>query len=247
MNFYKIICCLAITTVGVATHANSSFDTTTYTNRLLTTVTLGPVWGKTRHTQTLELAPDIIKTYSPEKKAKAIGYGEFFVGVFNNFPKDLQTQIGLAIATTTEAVLSGEIWEDGLPEFNNFKYKYKLQHSHLALKGKLLLDKKYALTPWVSGSLGIGLNHTRFSNIPLVDGAITMPDFKKDTTTTLTYSLGAGVQYKLDQKMQIGIGYEFADWGKSKLKPSSAQATSAKLSLSHFYTHGMLANFTYFI
>ncbi len=72
-----------------------------------------------------------------------------------------------------------------------------------------------------------------------------MPNFDSHTTTSFTYTLGVGVQRNVTPHLQAGIGYEFADWGSSKLSPATGQTTSGVLSLSHFYTNGVLANLTY--
>lgn len=42
-----------------------------------------------------------------------------------------------------------------------------------------------------------------------------------------------------------GIGYEFADWGRSQLNRAPGQTLNSGLSLSHLYTNGFLFNLTY--
>ena len=72
-----------------------------------------------------------------------------------------------------------------------------------------------------------------------------MPNFTSNTTTAFTYTLGAGVQRHLNQHLQAGVGYEFADWGRSQLSRASGQTLNTGLSLSHLYTNGFLFNLTY--
>jgi len=86
------------------------------------------------------------------------------------------------------------------------------------LKGKLLADRGYWLIPWISGSLGVGVNKAQsFSNVPTIFEALPNANFSSNSKTTFTYTLGAGVQKALSTNWQIGVGYEFADWGKSQL------------------------------
>ena len=72
-----------------------------------------------------------------------------------------------------------------------------------------------------------------------------MSNFASNSTTAFTYTLGAGVQRQLNPHWQAGIGYEFADWGRSQLNRASGQTLNSGLSLSQLYTNGFLFNLTY--
>lgn len=210
------------------------------------TFSIGPVWEEGGKRQTFFLAPEIEKTYAPYKSTRALVNGELFVGVQKSVVQQLQAQLGLAVATTSDARLSGEIWDDADPLFNNHNYRYKVQHTYIAVKGKLLADRGYWLTPWISGSIGVGFNDAySYSNRPRIPAALPNPNFRDHTTTTFSYTVGAGLQKALDPNWQVGVGYEFADWGKSKLYSAPAQIFGHGLTLNHFYTNGILFNLTY--
>ena len=210
------------------------------------TLSLGPVWESNGDTQTLYLAPNIEKTYAGNHTSHALLDGEIFLGIQKPLRENLEGQIGLAVATTDNASLSGNIWDDADPLFNNYTYSYRVRHTHVAIKGKLLADRGYVVTPWVSGSLGVGFNQAHgFSNTPTISQAAVMPNFASNTTTAFTYTLGAGLERHLNQHWQVGLGYEFADWGRSQLNRASGQTLNNGLSLSHLYTNGFLFNLTY--
>ncbi len=210
------------------------------------TLSLGPVWERSGKTQTFYLAPNIEKTYAATPRTHALMDGELFLGIQKPLFTKLAGQIGLAIATTGNATMSGNIWDDAEPQFNNYTYTYQIKHSHVALKGKLLADGGYIVIPWVSGSVGVGFNQAHgFSNQPLISQAIAMPNFTNHTTTAFTYTLGAGIARRINSHWQAGIGYEYADWGKSQLSPASGQTLNSGLALSHLYTNGLLFNLTY--
>jgi len=186
------------------------------------TLSLGPVWENAGNTQTFYLAPNIEKTYAANQSSHALVDGEVFLGIQKPLREKLDAQIGLAVATTGNASLSGQIWDDAQAQFNNYTYHYQARHTHVALKGKLLSDRDYVVTPWVSGSLGVGFNQAHdYSNTPTTSEAVVMPNFASNTTTAFTYTLGAGVQRHLNQHWQAGVGFEFADWGKSQLNRAS--------------------------
>lgn len=210
------------------------------------TLSVGPVWESAGNTQTFYLAPNIEKTYSANNSSHALADGEIFLGVQKLVRDKLDGQIGLAVATTGNASLSGNIWDDAQPVFNNYTYSYQIQHTHIALKGKLLMDRDYLVIPWLSASLGVGFNQARnFNNTPTISEAVVMPNFTNNTTTAFTYTLGAGISRNLNQHWQAGIGYEFADWGQSHLGCAAGQTLNSGLSLSHLYTNGFLLNLTY--
>lgn len=210
------------------------------------TISTGPVWEGAGQTQTFYLAPNILKTYAAEHTTHALFDGEVFAGIQKELPKAFLGQIGLAVAATSNANLSGNIWDDADSTFNNYRYSYQVQHTHIAVKGKFLADRGYWVMPWVSASLGVGFNAAHdFQNTPLISEAVTMTNFASGTQTSFTYTLGAGVQKVLNSHWQAGIGYEFADWGQSQLSRASGQTLNSGLSLNHLYTNGVLFNLTY--
>ena len=155
-------------------------------------------------------------------------------------------QLGLAVAAISNAHLAGIVWEDADPQFDNFTYKYKIQLAHIAAKTKLLIDTCFFFIPWISASAGVGFNNAHhFVNTTTIFEAIASPDFVSNRTVASTYTFGAGVQKAVTEHWQVGLGYEFADWGRSTLGPALGQTMNAGLKLSHLYTNGLLLNLTY--
>lgn len=210
------------------------------------TVSAGPVWANGGKTQTFFLAPEIEKTYVANKSSNTLASGELFVGMQQSLAPEWRGQLGLAVAATGNAKLQGIIWDDADPEFNNHRYQYKVRNTRIALKGKLLVDKGYWVTPWLSASLGVGFNRAHsFINTPLIFEALPNPNFTNNTKTAFTYSLGAGLQKAFNKNWQVGVGYEFSDWGKSALGRAAGQTLNSGLTLNHLYTNGVLFNLTY--
>lgn len=202
-------------------------------------VSVGPVWESSGRTQTLGLP----RTYITHESNRTLVDGEVFIGVQKPFFQQLQAQLGLTVAATSDARLSGSIWYDANPLFNNYAYNYKLQHTHVAVKGKLLRDNGSWLIPWVNGSIGVGFNESHsFRNSPTIFEALPISNLGSHSKTSFTYTVGAGVQKALNSNWQVGVGYEFADWGRSELRvPTFGHG----LKLNHLYTNGVLFNLTY--
>lgn len=209
-------------------------------------VSIGPVWQEHYHNQTFFLQPDIEKTYTSTNSNSPLASGEVFLGLQHALNPLFAAQIGIAGVWTSAAQVRGEIWDDASPQFNNLAYSYKLQHSHVAVKGKLLADVHPMITPYVNASVGIGFNKAySFNNHPLIFEAVANPNFRSHTETDFTYNLGAGLQHAFSQNWIAGIGYEFADWGNNRLDAAPEQTIGTGIAHDHLYTNGLMLSLTY--
>lgn len=210
------------------------------------TASLGFGWNNAGETQTLFVQPDVEKTYLAADPGGSIFQGELFAGVQRTFKPHLLGQVGIAIAGATGAGMNGDIWEDANPELANYVYKYRINHSHVAIEGKLLADMDFVLMPYVNASAGVGFNKAyNFTISSKLEEEVPAPDFQSNTTTAFTYTLGAGVQKTLNKHWQAGLGYQFADWGRSRLSPASEQTLNTGLAQAHTYVNSILFNLSY--
>ena len=203
------------------------------------TMSGGPAWYSAGQTQTFALQPGYNNTYVASKFNQVLAKGEWFLGVSHSL-----AQLGIAVATTSNASLQGQVWELGDPLFNNFTYNYNLQHTHFALKGKLLTDlMSNTFLPYISASAGVGFNlANQFMIKSLLFESINPAPFSAHTTTAFTYTLGAGMQYAINHQWSFGIGYDFSDWGASGLGRAYGQTLNTGLTLNHLYTNQLQFN-----
>lgn len=210
------------------------------------TFSMGPFWESAGDTQTFYLAPELEKTYDPDNSTQTGYQGEIFLGAQSQLSKALLGQLGLAVLATSNVELSGMIWDDADPQFDNFEYHYKIQHTYVGAKGKLLWEAGHRVQPWISASAGVAFNKSYdFVNRPTLFEAIANSNFGSNSQTAFSYTLGLGVQGLINSHWQLGVGYEFADWGKSSLDRASGQTLGSGLSLDHLYTQGLIFNVTY--
>jgi opacity protein-like surface antigen len=206
----------------------------------------GPAWANAGDTQTFNLTQTDSKTYAAHDATNTLFAGELFLGMQRTLMPQLQGQFGLAVAKTGDAQLQGTIWDDADPAFANYNYDYYVQTTRIAAKAKLLLDKGFWMTPWISASVGVGLNRAHsFDSTPLIPQAAASNNFSGNTQTSFSYTLGVGFQKSICANWEIGIGYEFADWGRSQLGTAPGQTTGSSISLNHLYTQGLMFNLTY--
>ena len=212
------------------------------------TASIGPAFNNNNgETQTFYLQPDIQKTYAPTPAKNALIYGELLVGLQKQLTDTFISQFGLAIAGGSDANLNGDIWEDADPAFNNYTYSYYINEARITAKGNLLIDPHYyGLRPYVSAGIGVGFNTSHgFTITADIPEEIPAPAFQDNTNTAITYTLGLGVQKAWSDSWYTGIGYEFANWGKSQLAPAIDQTLNQGLSASHIYMNTIQLSLTY--
>lgn len=238
---------LHMSTAGAQTSlANLTGKDVTLDSTYLITLSLGPVWQNAGQTQSLYLQPSVEKTYSADKNTQHLFSGELFVAIQRKLHQQLQVQLGIAMAAASQATLSGSIWDDANPDFNNYTYNYHIQHQHLSLKTKLLLQSTHSLTPYFSASLGLARNKALdFLITPRNTSDVPAPSFLSNNATSLAYTLGFGLQTAITKHWQVGVGYELANWGKSHLAPAPGQTLGQGLTLNHLYTQQLQLSFSY--
>lgn len=208
---------------------------------IVITISGGPAWANVGKTQTLYIQSDIENTYAASKKTKILGTGEVFLGLWHTLGEYFDGQLGIALSASSKVKPSGQIWEDADAEYNNFNYSYSIKHSRVGLKGKLITHKNPVISfiqPYISGSVGIGFNRAYYyQTTAIIPEAVEMPGFSDNSTKALSYTLGAGIQTSFYRHWQIGLGYEFANWGKNHLGCAPDQTINSRLQLKHFYTN----------
>ncbi len=198
-------------------------------------ISAGPAWESSGNTRnTFYLQPGIQKTFDSNKQATTLADSELFFGLQRILTPRLDGQLGVAIAFTSNAKFSGNVWDDADPDFSNFTYDYNVNHTHVVLKGKLLTDVNTntwlgCVKPWISGGVGAGFNIGSFPAAGTSGGAAS----------------AGSVSSSSDKKPPVGVGYEFADWGKSQLARAPGQTLGRGLWLNHIYTTGLMFNLTF--
>jgi opacity protein-like surface antigen len=201
---------------------------------------------------TLNLQPDVRKTYTSNTSKEVIFIGELFGGWQNGInlvpAVDFFGQLGLTLSLSNEAKIQGNIWEDANPVFSNFKYDYKLTHAGVGVKSKLFMVAGNVCDIYLSGGVGLGFNQARRFNIaPLIIEEVPAPLFTSKSTTSFAYSAGIGAQTALTRNWKASLGYEFNSWGKSELGRAPGQSVGSGLKLDHFYVSSVNLSFTYVV
>lgn len=217
---------------------------------------VGPAWTKTNQSQTVYVTPTVqnlyiaqpvshaLKFVSVPKGTRTIATGELFLGVHFAVNSVVESQVGLALATSSQAKPSGRLYIGGNP--NPVSYSYKVQNSRVALKVKSIINSGfYDLNPYLSASGGLGFNRASSFMIPpgLVQGPLTT--FADRSNKAFSYTFGVGVQTPLDDNWQMGLGYEWANWGYNRLGFAPGQIQGGGLRLKNLRTQELQITLSY--
>lgn len=210
------------------------------------TLSGGPAW--TTPGQALYLYPLVpfpqVNYYLPTNGTSTIATGEIFFGLRHLILSEIIGELGLGIAGATDAEVSGVIDVNRFPGAG--VYNYKVDHGRIELKGKLI-SSRCRVQPYISGSFGAGINNSHDFRAATIDPFLfPAPWFGNQANIAFSYTFGAGLQYVLNRNWQVGIGYEFADWGTSQLGPDKLTAINGP-NLTHLYTNELLFSLSYLI
>lgn len=218
------------------------------------TLSAGPAWsspGKSQDFYNTSGALIQSNRFVDISDSNTLGTGEIFFSLQHRLSQFLMGRLGIAIAGASDVRTRGTVTLNG--QENVASYAYKINHGRVAIKGLLAADShEFFVQPYISGSLGIGFNHSHsFYTSPQITLAATgipsaLFDYASNTEQGFAFTLGAGILKRLNQNWEVGIGYEFADWGKSTL--SSNLPTPWNYSPPHLnkvYTHELQFSLSY--
>ncbi len=218
--------------------------------RALATVTIGPDFVQSGQSQTLTLLPPFQNHYTNASKTQAVFDGGIFLGVERTLSEKFSAQLGVSGYIDTVITPQGDVWQFGLPQFNNFSYSYQVRHKRVMATGKLLGTQFQikSIIPYVSVELGAAFNRSSaYQETALVPGVIPMLPFSSNNQTSFSWGVGLGYDYSLNCHTRIGIGYQFSDLGSASLGPTVDSTTTNTLVLSHLYTNQLRFQLTYLV
>lgn len=209
------------------------------------TLSGGPAW--TAPGQNVYLYPYLpfnqVAYFVHNSSTSTIAAGEIFFGLQRMISPWAIGELGLGVAGATDADVTGTVTLNGVPNFSY--YRYKIDHGRLELKGRIIGNSFGRVQPYASASIGAGMNQSHDYRATTINPLIyPAPWFQTKTVLSLPYTFGLGVQTKLTRQWIVGIGYEFADLGRSYLGGDAYTHISGPY-MSHYYTNELLFSISY--
>jgi opacity protein-like surface antigen len=206
----------------------------------LVTVSVGPNYINQPSAQSLMLYPPFYNHYTVTSKNTRTVDSGLFVGVEYLMNERFNAQLGLSGYFNSSFNVKGHIWQFALPIFDNSRYHYNVHHERFMLEGKILsqLAQLPSLHPYISGQIGMAKNKARsYQEEVFVAQELAILPFANHSKTSCAYGLGLGIDYELNQKIRLGMGYQFVNLGSASLGLTPAELTSETPHLSHIYAN----------
>ena len=158
-------------------------------------------------------------------------------------------QIGFGYYQTGPFTLEGELTQGVLPISSaQFNYDYRIISRQLLAEAKVTRECHENFYPYLF--VGIGAAFNRAENFQLYDFPeflLFSPEFKNNTITSFTYSIGLGIDYEFMSHFLLGVGYRFTDLGRTNLGKGYIDTFSLgpTLNQSNIYTNEFLVQLSY--
>jgi opacity protein-like surface antigen len=118
----------------------------------------------------------------------------------------------------------------------------------LSVVAKFASNAQKSYHPYLLLSLGVSANKAYHYQTTVPPFITFTPIYASQKNTSLSYSIGGGVDADINKKWRFGVGYRYADLGKANLGAATIDTTAfpPPLKQSHLKAHQFVAQLTYF-
>lgn len=212
-----VLCSLCVST----SFASVTFKDIFYNDNWFLGASIGALWPSLEnHTRVANGNPQpypIDYDYYTIKHTNTVRDWSFYLGY--RWLRDAkwapQYRVALRYQSFSTIKASGTIEQYSLPDFVNYNYRAHVYSNALSLFGKLDIYNFHSFEPYVNFGFGqannqfSGYQETPYSGID----ARLNPAFHNRRGTSFTYNVGAGLDYIINKKVSVSLGYEYTNWG----------------------------------
>lgn len=170
-----------------------------------------------------------------------------FIGAEFLLPHHWILQTGFSYDQYSPFIAKGFVTQGvDVPSSNQYAYKYAIKTHQFLIENKFLYPwRRYY--PYLSLGVGAASNHSYNYVVDILPLFTTFsPQFMDKTNTSLTYTIGFGIDMNLTPSTRLGLGYRFTDLGAAKTGKGVIDniITNNQLSQLHLCTNEILAQLT---
>lgn len=142
--------------------------------------------------------------------------------------------------------ISGSIDQYSLPIFENYHYTMRYEADLFTINGKLGLFQLNQLLPYLSGGMGFIINHLNsYSESPTPNVTPrNSPAYQGNSNTQLALTLGAGLDFIINQCTTVTLGYDHVFQDNIKSGPGVATWSSTTLNFGNTKMDTLFINVT---
>lgn len=144
--------------------------------------------------------------------------------------------------------IGNHITQYSIPEFRNYIYNWTVSSDVLLALAKLNLFNYEQFSPFVQGGIGVAFNHASNFNEAALPGVTQRisPAFADNTNCAFAYALGIGIDWSINTRFILSLGYQFQDmgnvysgrgvttWSGDVLKTNTYQTNLALLKINYY-------------
>ncbi|MES2217240.1 MAG: SPOR domain-containing protein [Pseudomonadota bacterium] len=157
--------------------------------------------------------------------------------------------VGLRYQHLFATNIGQQVTQFSTPEFTNYNYTLNVASDVLLLATKLNLFQLGQILPFINAGVGISFNRvSNYSETPLagVTGRDT-PGFANNSSHGFAYSIGAGLDWRVQSQLIMSLNYEFQglgsintrngvdSWSAVHLHSGTYQSNNVLLSMSYLF------------
>ncbi len=250
VKFFSFLIGIGAQAVFAANEANFRSFLANQGYHSLLTLTIGPDFVNQGRPEYLTLYPSYQNYYTNSHGNSTVFDGGGMLGFERTVSDKWSLQLGASGYGNSQIKAQGDIWQFGLPIFNNLAYSYQIQHARVMAEGKFLtqFSKAPLWRPYVSWQLGTAFNIAKsYQEVANPDRTPMATPFSNHTQTSFAWGVGVGADYLWKEHVRLGVGYQFLDLGAASLGSTTAAATNQTLSFPHLYTNQLRFQLTYLI
>ena len=185
--------------------------------------------------------------YTPGEAAQTKYLGDVAMGFEGRFTSVWLLQVGLNYNQTARFVAQGDL-QQGLPVLKPLTadYRYYVLARQLLVSGKLLGTVNDIFHPYLFGGAGLAVNHA-YDYETSVPARQRTRHYGNHCAKSFSYAFGAGLDLDLTNKLRLGLGYRYANYGvvKSGQARAAGQRVAGNLIRDNFFTNQLLAQITW--
>ncbi len=189
--------------------------------------------------------------YDAESDTQAHGNYGGLLGLEWSFHPNYALQSALAYYYFSPQQAEGTIRQGvSLDHSTPFRYHYQITSQQLLIENKLVFPINNTYYPFLLLGLGVAFNNSEDYDIHYPADLIFTPFYEDNQNTAFSYSVGLGLDYRIFEKMRLGLSYRFSDLGRASLgqrtiDPIHPIAVSGSLEDSHLTLQQILFHLSF--
>jgi opacity protein-like surface antigen len=152
--------------------------------------------------------------------------------------------LGLSYQHQFISILRGDVMQNLYPPFLNYHYALGLTSDLVLATSKVNLFRYKQIAPYISGSLGVSVNHTSYRETALDDVTPRESPSFSANKNKLAFNLGAGLDYQITDSWIVTVGYLYQSFGEVNARGNGSWFGSS-LDLGTYGAHEVLVGGTY--